>query len=60
MLGLAEAAKAEVAQGGDEYARGRLMGLYEAVSLLVQQAGVFGIDLEEVGLAGVDPDRYLL
>ena len=36
------------------------MGLYEAVSLLVQQADAFGMNRDEVGLAGIDPQRDLL
>jgi len=45
---------------GDAFANGRAMGLYEAVSLLAQQADSFGISRAAVGLAGVDVDGELL
>jgi hypothetical protein len=60
MLGRAQEAKAEAERTADPFQRGRSMGLYEAVSLLVQQLDAFGLDRESVGLAGVDPDRDLL
>ena len=60
MLGLAQGAKDDADRTGDEYERGRQMGLYEAVSLLVQQADAFGMNRDEIGLAGVEPDRDLL
>jgi hypothetical protein len=45
---------------GDAFDRGRSMGLYEAVSLVVQQAAAFGLDRGAVGFQGIDPDRDLL
>jgi hypothetical protein len=33
--------------------------LYTAVSLIVEQAEAFGLDKDEVGMAGMDPDRDL-
>ena len=36
------------------------MGLYEAVSLLVQQADAFGLDRNALGLPDLDLDRDLL
>ena len=59
-LALAAKADADADASGDGFNRGRASGLYEAVSLLVQQADAFGIDRDEVGLAGRDPDRELL
>jgi hypothetical protein len=60
MLDVARAAKAEADRTADAFERGRQMGLYEAVSLLVQQSDAFGLDRDEVGLAGIDPDLDLL
>jgi hypothetical protein len=60
LLELASRAKDDAARSGDAYERGRQMGLYEAVCLLVQQADAFGLSREQVGLGDVDPDRDLL
>jgi hypothetical protein len=35
------------------------MGFHRVVSLAQQQAAAFGLELEELGLAGVDPNRDL-
>lgn len=42
------------------YALGRLTAFHEVVSLMQQQAEAFGLDLEDVGLADVVPERDLL
>jgi hypothetical protein len=60
LLGLAQDAKDDAALSGDAFQRGRQMGLYEAVSLLAQQADAFGMSRDEVGLGDVDPERDLL
>jgi hypothetical protein len=60
MLSLARESRANAVRTGDEFDRGRQMGRYEAVSLLTQQADAFGMDRDELGLAGIDPDRDLL
>lgn len=60
LLELAQAARADSDRSGDAFDRGRAHGLYEAVSLVTQQADAFGLDRGQVGLAGVDPDRDLL
>ena len=39
---------------------GRLMGYHEVISLMQQQATAFGIALEDVNLAGIDPEKDLL
>lgn len=58
---LAETLKEEAQRTGEALAKGRLMGLYEAVRLLVAQAQVFGLDLNDLGLCpGFDPDEALL
>jgi hypothetical protein len=55
-----EAKESSVEQGDRLYQTGHLMGLHEAVSLMLQQAKAFGISAEDVGLAGIDPDRDFL
>lgn len=47
--------KAEADRTGDAFQRGRSHGLYEVVSLMVQQAEAFDRDRREVGLAGIEP-----
>lgn len=41
-------------------ALGRLMAMHEVVSLMQQQADAFGLDLKDVGLDGIRPDRDLV
>ena len=60
LMDLARTARADADRTGDPFDRGRSMGLYEAVSLVVQQADAFGLDRGDVGLEGIDPDRDLL
>ncbi len=50
---------AEGTKDGD-YALGFLMAYHEIVSTLKQQAEVFGIPLEKLGLDDIDPERDLL
>lgn len=54
--------KANEAKNSDnnEYDLGYKMALYEVISLMVQQAEVFDINLEDIGLEGVDPERDYL
>lgn len=55
--------KADEAKKNDdnEYEIGYRMALYEVISLMCQQAEVFDIDLKDIGLDGIDPERdYLL
>lgn len=44
----------------DDYDLGYSMAMYEMMSLLHQQAEVFGVPLDEIGLNGVDPERDYL
>lgn len=44
----------------EDYHIGRLMAYYEVVSLMIHQAEVFGIELSEINLTEIDPDRDLL
>ncbi len=53
-------AKQEAAVSGSDYERGRHFALYEAVSLITQQAITFGVPLERIGLGELDVDRELL
>ena len=45
---------------GDEQQKGRHWGLYEALSLVHQQAIAFGIPLDEIGMKNFDPDKEVL
>ena len=60
LLEKANLAKANATRSGSDYDKGRQFALYEVISLLTQQAGVFGVALNEIGLDGVDPERDLL
>lgn len=60
LVGLARDAREAAERSGSDFERGRLMGLYQAVSLLAQQADAFGMQRDEVGLNGVDVDNDLL
>ncbi|WP_183094954.1 hypothetical protein [Nocardioides stalactiti] len=53
LLELAQTAQHQADRSDDDFDRGRVMGLYEAISLLIQQADAFGMSSREVGLAGV-------
>ena len=52
----------DAARSGEDaaFARGRSLAYYEVISLLQQQAWVFGIPLEEINLADINPDRDLI
>ena len=45
---------------GKDYNLGRSMAFYEVISLMQQQAQAFGIPLNEIALADINPDRDLL
>lgn len=55
-------ARREVAanDAADGFAARRRLAYYEVVSLMIDQAQVFGISADDIGLAGVDPDRDLV
>jgi len=42
------------------FASGRSLAYWEVISLMQQQAWVFGIPLEEMSLADINPDKDLL
>jgi len=52
----------DAAKGSDRsaYAEGRLMGLYEVISLMQQQATAFGLEASDLNLHDLDPERDLL
>lgn len=41
-------------------ALGKNMAYYNVISLMLQQASLFGLTAEEIGLSGIDPDKDLL
>lgn len=43
-----------------DYNKGHLMAYYEVISLMKEQAIVFDMDLEELGLNDIDPESDLL
>ena len=43
-----------------EFQQGYLMALHEVVSLMQQQADVFGIDRADIGLADLEPETDLV
>jgi hypothetical protein len=47
-------------EAGRTFETGRLTAYYEMVSLMQQQAIAFGIELTQVALDDIDPDRDLL
>jgi hypothetical protein len=60
LLDLARAARADAANSGSDYDKGRHFAYYEVVSLLILEANSFGVDLSELGLQGIDPESDIL
>lgn len=62
LIELAQAARSRTSEDGvSQFDVGRAAGLYEAVSLLAQQANAFELSMRFVGLPdGFDADRDLL
>ena len=58
----AQRERAAVRKGGDEYNfhSGRVIAFNEVVSIMQQQANGFGIELNELQLENVVPDRDLI
>jgi hypothetical protein len=42
-----------------DFSKGRLLAYNEVLSLMINQAIAFGIDLNVIGLEGFDPDQEL-
>lgn len=45
---------------GSDYEKGRHFAYYEVLSLIQQQSQAFGIKMEDIGMAGFDPDKDIL
>jgi hypothetical protein len=43
-----------------QFATGRLMGWHEVISMMQQQARAFAIDLQDINLHDIDPEKELL
>lgn len=53
--------EALTASPGDRgFALGRLMAMHEVISLMQQQASAFGLDVKDIGLDGISPERDLV
>ena len=44
---------------GGNFDAGYLLGFHRVISLLQQQAPAFGLEVSDIGLEGVDPNRDL-
>ncbi len=42
------------------FAAGRLLGYFEVISTMKNQAELFGIEVDEVNLKGINPEKDLL
>ncbi len=53
--------EADATRGTDagNFHAGYLMGMYRVISLMQQQAPAFGLELDDIGLDGIDPIRDL-
>ena len=60
LLEKAKAAKADAAQSGSDYDKGRHFALYEVMSLLVQQADAFGIGFDRTKTGSDTVSQYHL
>ena len=47
-------------QASREFYDGYVLGLHRIISLMQQQAQAFGIDLKDLQLDGIEPDRDLV
>ncbi len=52
-------AKKKAIESKDDFNDGRRLAYYEVVSTLVNQANSFEIDLDEISLGKIDPDKDL-
>ncbi|MDY7096185.1 MAG: hypothetical protein SX243_24690 [Acidobacteriota bacterium] len=60
LVEMAREAKQKATASGSDYDEGRHFAFYEAVSLIRQQAKVFGLSLDRIGLGELDVDDELL
>ena len=49
-----------VSESDRGFALGRLMAMHEVISLMQQQANAFGLDVKDIGLDGISPERDLV
>ena len=59
-LAAIEAREQHKARPEQEFYDGYVLGFYRIVSLMQQQALAFGLNLKDVQLDGIDPDRDLV
>ena len=61
-LAIAAKKMKDSALGGEDrtYATARLMALHEVVSLMQAQAAAFQLELKDIGLEGISPERDLV
>lgn len=59
ILALAREAQRNARRSNDNFDKGRQTALYEVLSLMKQQADVFGMDAASVGLKGIDIEELL-
>lgn len=59
-LGALEERERYRGQPAQEFYDGYVLGLHRIVSLMQQQALAFGIDLKDLHLDGIEPDRDLV
>ncbi len=50
----------EAAKGSKEFEQGLAMAYYDVLTVAIEQAQLLGVDLDEIGLAGFDPDKEIL
>ncbi len=50
----------ELSEMDYEFQTGRALCYYEVLSIIIGQAQVFGLDMDALGLQGIDPDALLL
>ncbi|MFO1428792.1 MAG: hypothetical protein U1F76_01420 [Candidatus Competibacteraceae bacterium] len=50
----------EAAKGSKEFDQGLAMAYYDVLTVAIEQAQLLGVDLDEIGLAGFDPDKEIL
>lgn len=60
IIKLAQEVRSKREGSDDEFEKGRQFAFYEILSLMRQQAIVFGLDENEIGLAGVNLEEFLI
>ncbi|MDA8376395.1 MAG: hypothetical protein M0Z50_04840 [Planctomycetia bacterium] len=60
IIKLAQEVRCKREVSDDEFEKGRQFAFYEILSLMRQQAIVFGLNENEIGLAGVNLEEFLI